>query len=480
MSLVPAVEPAALPGVRLWLRRLLDDLRRGRSCLCLLPDVHFTPRDAPAEALLGELLHELGDFLLVPPAERDHVTRVPPPRVSHGAPWAGTGPLLDYDDGLSDFGPHVAPTARIPAAREAVRPPASSVAELLERLAKELHSHADGRSPADEADNVLARLTGDPAVPGDGRVIVVRAWRETVPAAATDVLRRLAAAAKEAGLPPARRPRMLVVAAPSGLPAELPDQIAREDAAVHWWWGAHGRLDTATVVSVARPRPLGPAAHHRLLDAVAQATVVEVCGPFIDVAEKLAACWDGVPETLLEQVRHAAGAAGASEPATRGEWSRRSPLQPDASLRPGWNRGVLEAWDGLLRPHPGCEADLECAVATRMWLAQNRVLLPLLDDAREEFTEVIRRRSRLPPGHLAGQYRPRPAGTAATASDTAAGTLMGMELGAMWAAHVNSQVRLTRPEADRLRVLWDARNRLAHRTALDGARLKRLVTELCR
>ncbi|MEV5748011.1 hypothetical protein AB0L00_09350 [Actinoallomurus sp. NPDC052308] len=485
MSLASTVDPTALPGVRVWVRRVLEDLQRGRSCLCLLPDSQVRPTDAPVERILGELLHELGDFLLLPPAEPDRVARVPRPRAPQAAPagrWTPSEPLLDYDDGLSDFEHHTRPLPATPAIMAPVPsvPVRTATADLLERLAKELQNHG----PAVEGlDDVLARLTEDRPPSHGGQVIVVRAWREASPTAATDLLRRLTAAVKEAGLTPARRPRMLVVATPSGLPAELPDQISREDTAVHWWWGVLGRLDTATVVSVARPHSPGPAAHHQLLESVVQAAVVEVCGPFLDLATELATRWDGVPATLLDELRHVVGAVTAeSASAGSARRGRRSPLQPDNTLRPGWNQGLLDAWDGQLRCHPGYEPDLEHTVRTRLWLAQNRVLLPLLDDAREEFTEVIRRRSRLPPGRLAERYRSGPVGAASAppADGGPTDALMGMELGAMWGAHLNSHVRLTREEADRLRVLWDARNRLAHRAALDDHRLKRLVTELCR
>ncbi|WP_345437037.1 hypothetical protein [Actinoallomurus vinaceus] len=433
------------------------------------------------------MLHELGDFLLLPPAEPDRIPRIPSPRAPQASPtgqWTTAEPTLDYDDGLSDFDSHARPSPPATAAPDPSVPMRSAAAELLERLTKELRDpYWEGSPPTEGLDDVLARLTEDRPVSPDTRVIVVRAWRETSPTAATDLLRRLTAAVKEAGLPPARRPRMLVVATPSDLPPELPDQISREDTTVHWWWGVLGRLDTATVVSVTRPHSPGPAAHHQLLESVVQATVVEVCGPFLDLATELAARWDGVPETLPDELRHAVSAV------TRGHAlmaithrARRSALEPDNTLRPGWDLGLLDAWDGQLRCHPGCEPDLAQTVKTRLWLAQNRVLLPLLDDAREEFTEVIRHRSRLPAPQLVERYRSRPVGTspAFSANGGTAEALMGMELGAMWGAHLNSHVRLSRTEADRLHVLWDARNRLAHRTALDDRRLKRLVTELCR
>ena len=117
-------------------------------------------------------------------------------------------------------------------------------------------------------------------------------------------------------------------------------------------------------------------------------------------------------------------------------------------------------------------------VAARVWLAQNHVLLPLLDDARERFAATVRRRARIPLPLLAQEYGPHrdadaPAEPPARIIDT-------LELGAMWAAHCDAAVTLTPAERHHLRVLRDARNLLAHRTPLDGDHLHRLIKELCR
>lgn len=505
MSVGSPVGTTSLPGVRLWLRRLLDDLRAGRSCLWLVPDAQIGHQGVGAEALMDELLHELGDFLLVAPGEAgadpgEAPALAGPASVPALAPtvWGGADALLDYDDGLAGFGS--APRAPAAAEDRVVPPPVRADADLLGRLAKELPAmprEAAGE-PEDRMEEILSRLTGGgPGTAAETRVIVVRAWHEAVSTVATDLLRRLSAAVKEAGLPPGARPRLLVLATYSALPPELPDQMARENIGVHWWWGAVGRLDTATVVSTARPSRPGPAAHRRLLEFVTQATIVEVCGPFLDVAAELAAGWDGVPESLPEALLRAVGAAGPGADTASGSASASggvgypvlgrsdragsSVQQPDMAIRPAWNAGQVDAWDGQLRYDPRRELgrEHEDTLRKRVWLAQNRALLPLLDDAREDFTEVIRVRSRLPLAQLAERYRSRPVGgvVVPVAESTARG-LSGLELGAMWGAHVNADVSLKRTEAERLRVFWDARNRLAHRTPLDAPRLDRLARAL--
>ncbi|WP_327256577.1 hypothetical protein [Streptomyces sp. NBC_01244] len=476
----------ALPGVRLWMRRLLADLRSGRSCLCLFPQTQLTGEPAAVEDVLNELLHELADFVLVP-APGDDAARgslaAAPPVPLPSSPWGGgLDPILDYDDGLSAFSAVRTRSAAVPGARAPAPdgpPEGATFHDLADRIVKELGDRASDQNQGHTGvEGLLDRLTAAPGGPGATRVILVRGWQEPAPTAATELLRRLSATVKAAGLPPERRPRLLVLATSAGLPVELPEQIAREDIGVHWWWGALGRLDTATVVAMARPLPSGPAARHQLLEAVAQATVVEVCGPFLDLAARLAVEWDGLPDSLPAQLRLLTGGrvpertAGPERSSVPGPTSvpepRRSEpiaalLHPNASLRPEWDLGRLDRWDGRLRHRPGGAAEHEHSVRTRIWLAQNHALLPLLDEAREQFTEVIGVRSRLPRPELAALY----------------GQQAEMELGVMWHAHLQGHVRLTQPEANRLRTLRVSRNKLAHRTALDNTALEGLVHVLC-
>ncbi|WP_335940758.1 hypothetical protein [Streptomyces sp. PTD5-9] len=478
-----AVDGASLPGIRVWLGRLMADLNSGRSCLWLLPRSVLDGGDR-AEWLLGEVLHELSDFVLLPsyePVAPAAAPSVPPPRLpAAGGPWSGLAPVPDFDDGLPDL---IAPRAPRPAEPEPEPPPApaEALARLLERLAKEL-------PPADDADrfgpdptgNVLARLTGGDAGAVETRPVVVRAWCEPVPSAAAHLLRRLVATAKEAGLPPSRRPRALVVASADDLPSGLPDQLAREDIAVHWWWGATGRLDTATVVALARPLLASVTERRQLREAVTQATITEVCGPFLDVAAALAGRWNGSPEALTSALRGViADLPGpAVVPPQRAENARHPGHRPDERLLAAWNAGAVDSWDGRFRRHPSYDLTHDQAVSAHVWLAQNHVLLPLLDDAREQFTATVRLRTRVPPARLAQDYGPRrEPGTAPEPTDSA---LSMLELGAMWSAHCDGALALTPAERRRLRTLREARNLLAHRTPLDGPRLQRLLEELCR
>ena len=491
MSVSTVVPLNSLPGVRGWLRRLHDDLRAGRSCLWLLPRTQVSGSDCVADALVTELLHEIGEFILLSTSDPNSGDIRAPAETAQpiGSQWSGLAPPLDYDDGMSGFG--TSTTVRCPAPARRFTP-AESLAELLERLAGQLASPArpqeaefgaDG-DPVERlsTDGVLGQLVGAAEGRPETRPVVIRAWREETPTAATNFLRQLVARVKEAGLPPSRRPRALVVATAEDLPADLPDQFARDDIAVHWWWGAIGRLDTATVVAVNRPPTAGLAGRQQLLEAVVQATIIEICGPFLDVAAVLAGHWNGSPETLLGALQLAIAETVVEEVDLPGQRERAGGPghRPGQLVLTPWSDGLVENWDGRLHCHPAYDVAHGRTVSTRVWLAQHQALLPGLDDAREQFTDVVRRRARMSLPELAVRYGPQHVDVPAEAvTDRDNGrVLSAMELGSMWGAHVNGHISLNEAERRRLRILWLSRNRLAHRTPLDETQLNHLVAEL--
>ncbi|WP_151773503.1 hypothetical protein [Streptomyces abyssomicinicus] len=508
MTYPAPVSRTALPGARLRLVRLVHDLNRGRSCLLLLPARLLGGPGSPGEELLDEVLHELGDHVLLPPAgtgDTDPPTAdvwLPPQRTApDAARWSGLAPVLDYDDGLGDlFGPTppTAPGTGAPAPWPATPAPpplrtgsgrraggpseVEALAGLLERLAKELNLQGgttDG--DGDEEGDVLTRLVRGRSGRPETRPVVVRGWRESAPSATGHLLRRMVAVTKEAGLPPGRGPRALVVATTDDLPPGLPGQLVREDVAVHWWWGVTGRLDTATVVALSRPPLDSPLARRQLYEAVAQATIAEICGPFLDIASTLAARWiDGRPETLPDALREVLEAVPVPEASLlAGQNLARGPgAHPDEALLPAWNAAAVESWDGRLRRHPAHCLDNEHAMASQVWLAQNHVLLPLLDAARERFADVVRANARIPLQRLAEQYGPR---RDLDEGGVPPSTLIEtMEVGAMWGAFRDGAIALTQRDRRHLRILREARNLLAHRTPLDGEGLQTLIKELCR
>jgi hypothetical protein len=96
----------------------------------------------------------------------------------------------------------------------------------------------------------------------------------------------------------------------------------------------------------------------------------------------------------------------------------------------------------------------------------------------ERFADIIRANTRIPLQRLADQYGPR---RDPDEDGVPPSTLIEtMEVGAMWGAFRHGAIALTQRDRRHLRILRDARNRLAHRTPLDGEELQTLIKELCR
>ncbi|MEV7175677.1 hypothetical protein [Kitasatospora sp. NPDC093679] len=168
----------------------------GAGCLWLLPG-HEVERGR-ADPYLDRLLADLDDVVEVPGPGGGRAARADgPAERADEELWPGVDAFgdvgFDYADGLGGW------TAPAPA-------PPLGTPSLTERLAGQLG------------------LVGDPVrefVDGADRrapVVIVRAWREDDPVALSRLMRRLQAAVKNAGLPPARRPRLLVAARPEAPP----------------------------------------------------------------------------------------------------------------------------------------------------------------------------------------------------------------------------------------------------------------------
>ncbi|MFF8385214.1 hypothetical protein ACF053_16430 [Streptomyces kanasensis] len=484
-----------LPGARAQIRRIAADLEGGLHCLWLLPDALVA--SGQGDELYRAVLRTSPDRLDLPGAAAPAPGPAPEPGSSLGpgptgaadgsaVDGAATGPhpadlpvLEGYDDGFDIGWQPVVPRPRTPAPR------GEDPADLVARLAKEL-SVAPGE--------VLARLT-DPSAHWRP-VIGVRAWQEPPPRAAPGrapergqdvarLVRSLTAAVKEAGLPLDRRPRLLVLARLSDLPAALPDESELDlgAAAVHWWWGTVGRLDAATVVAeaaddrVARPRP-GGALRERIRRAVREEIIAEVSGPDLALARHLASHWDGSDRTLDRCLRDgldpdlgriAAACRSAAGEAVAGH-------KPGSALRDAWSRGAVQAWEGRLRHHPaGWYADdsghRPDELTALVGHAQQRVLLPWIEEVRRRLARLAPAWASRPLAQLVETYVQRPPAGHRAHPERA---FEAVEVGPMLTAHLRGDLALPPEEAELLRELVTARNVLSHRGVLYDARLHTL------
>ncbi|MGA5493865.1 hypothetical protein ACPCSP_05815 [Streptomyces cinereoruber] len=518
-STMHPVRPGELPGVRGQLRRVGADLTAGRNCLWLVTD-------ALVESGLADELYREALF--------GHPVRVdvpaPPSAPTPGAEadgeaeqeeddwWADTDelPYLDLpDDGFDlDLGwAFDGRRPRVPAPRKETTGLRDDPHSLLARLGKELSV---------DPDEAIATLLA----PGGGRrpVIGIRAWAETEDlrtgtgtgtavdagtartrtrtaprgAAVERLFRLLAAGVKDSGLPPGERPRLLVVARLRDLPESLPDELRHGlgDTTVHWWWGALGRLDTATAIasildrgSDTSGRDHDPLAE-RIRRAVRSETVVEVCGPDLELARLLALEWDGAQHTLGTTLGRCLARLSDPFPADCPPLRRIGALlRPGAELRPAWAKGAVVSWEGRLRVHVGVwhpatpgggpapvpDGDIRARLTALVSQAQQRVLSPWIEEARQRLAVRALAHLNRPVATLVADYADRPPAYLRNDPERA---FLELQVGELLRAHVSGALALPPRDARLLRLLVTTRNVLAHRSVLYDRTLDELCAEL--
>ncbi|MFJ7115479.1 hypothetical protein ACIQW4_20165 [Streptomyces albogriseolus] len=467
---------ARLPGPRRHLDMLEADLRAGRSCVWYFPDP--VVESGRADFFIRELTHRLEAVVPVPGvvsrADRHaDLASLPMQRApideSHQS-RADTDHGQDAD--LPDD-PYSSLLNRLIAPGDSVRPGLARAAAvpavtLEERLAKELGVTGD----------LVETLTEQAAAGRTPHVIVVRCWDETSPEEAARLLRVAQATFHEAGLPGHARPRFLLTARAADLPRATLSSQGR--AAVHWWWKVWTRLDTEVLMAW-RSRSRANDAADALLRRVIDAVIAEVCGPDIDRALALRSIWDGGD---LGTLRHALRqvlpdpAAGSAEPVPSRRLSTAHASAPDAEIHGAWACGTVDSWDGRIHLTHGRSLLDANSQELRVLVchAQNRVLLPLIEEARTTLIHLV-------PGMLRKQrFTLRDFCDKARSQywrntdEAAVPDLEELELGGLsYAAYM---LALTTTQRHRLRTLHTARNTLSHRTPLNHDELVTLTEVL--
>lgn len=154
-----------------------------------------------------------------------------------------------------------------------------------------------------------------------------------------------------------------------------------------WWWGVLDRLDTAVHVS----ERLSSAR----ADVVLRDSIVEVAGFDLALADYLAESWDGRPaaleDLLLTYMAPGPGSDGLALPDLP---HSSTPLEPPpVGLTGLWADGWVDHWDAFpayIHPcklvHLGRRDD----VIARVWRAQLRSLMPLVDEERGRLAQWFR------------------------------------------------------------------------------------------
>jgi hypothetical protein len=275
----------------------------------------------------------------------------------------------------------------IDATAPADRPIPSVVAEQLDvdlepgpDAAVRLASH-----PMLEARHLAVAVTGKPDD--------IKPW--------TDFVRSFLAAARPIATPD--RPRLLVV----GGHACATALAGTDPLAEMWWWGVFDRLDTALHVQRRLAR--------RKSDDLLRDAVTEVAGYDLDLADYLAQEWDGDVASLEVTLDAYTGPSWPSVPVPSPLPHSSTPWSaPPSQVVPLWRAGLADSWDSFsVFLHP-CLLPAQ-GRRQRIWRAQVRCLMPLIDEERARTEDWMRTEIRglptgqvLEPGDLYGLIQENP------------------------------------------------------------------------
>ncbi|MGW4323945.1 hypothetical protein ACWEMW_32930 [Streptomyces sp. NPDC004684] len=468
------------------IERIEADLAAGHNCVWLVPDEFVA--DGIAEELHRTVLSRWPEHVELPEPATASEDHQPVPDAAWPGSTSSDVPVLEgFDDGFNIGwdGPSSG-SAVIPAST------GGGPSELMTRLAKELSL---------DPEQVVDELTAPDA--HWHPVIGVRAWAEPDPSQLPGgraaergheigrLIRSLGAAIKEAGLSPDRSPRVLVTSRLQDLPSLLPDELELELAttSVHWWWGTVGRLDSAALLAglgdrrpVRSPGAGGAVLRARLLRAVREEVVCELCGPDMELAASLAECWDGSNRTLDDSLRNCLSTLGKGLPPGIPPVNSGAGIQhkPPSGLRQAWAQGIVQTWEGRARLHPlvwhtdsGAGRPDQFSILVNQ--AQARVLLPWVEEARRRLAEVALSYANRPVLELVELHMRRKLPDHHTRPER---TFVCAEAAELQRACLQGHIGLPLEERRLLSSLVKVRNVLSHRGVLRDTELDDLCDKL--
>lgn len=193
-----------------------------------------------------------------------------------------------------------------------------------------------------------------------------------------EIVARWPAQLKVCGLSAEDRPKLVIAARLADLERTTIAHLDEGDFAVHWWWGVLDRLDTETLLSGISARRFNP------VDA---AVIAEVAGWDLQCVEFLAAEWDRTTTGLPDAVRQYRAEIAGREPIQLPKGKKRRLQVPPADLEQLWRDGLIDRWGYSIRQAPHTLDD--SAVAQRLWMAHNRILIPHVDEERADYERLI-------------------------------------------------------------------------------------------
>lgn len=171
------------------------------------------------------------------------------------------------------------------------------------------------------------------------------------------------------------RPRLLILTG-----HQLTGALTQKETLLQplWWWGVTDRLDTAVHVA------------DKLFDAradvVLRDSIVEVAGYDLALADHLADTWNGAISTLDQQLsdyRVYGNEVALELPEL--PHSSTPHDSPPVAMTQLWDHGLADAWDAFpayLHPCFLVGIGRSQDVYSRVWRAQLRALMPMIDEER--------------------------------------------------------------------------------------------------
>lgn len=188
----------------------------------------------------------------------------------------------------------------------------------------------------------------------------------------------------------AERPRLILLARKTCAAALTGSDALLDDL---WWWGVLDRLDTAFYVKSRL------ADGHDGQDGLIRETITEVAGFDLNLASHLAAGWDGSYGTLAAVLATFADSCwphGQNGSAKSHQLPHSSTALgvPPVALLPMWDRGLVDRWDAFPAYLHACAIADSADLRSRVWRAQVRTLMPIIDEERARIGAWLRREIR--------------------------------------------------------------------------------------